>query len=111
MAVKDLQDEIIALENELKDLKTIQEVLPNMTAYTKSYTHTGTGQSGQVNQIIEVEYADGTGPIFSGCTNQDYGGVLEISSNKQRFFFRILFTNTKLTFYSNREIVAVRNIT
>lgn len=107
MDVKNLQDEIVALENELMELKTIQGVLPNMNAFTENYIHTNPSAT---NQIIEVEFADGDGLIFSGCTNQNYAAALDIVNNKQRFYFRLMFNGTKLTFYANRPILSVKNV-
>lgn len=109
MDEKNIQDELERLEKELRDLKTIQGVIPTMNGYTYNYVHSGSGQQ-QVNVLLEVEYADGEGEIYSGCMNTMLLAPLEIIGNKQRFFYRILFDNTISTFYANRPILSVKKI-
>lgn len=108
MDSKNIQTMIETMKQELIDLKTIQGNLRYCTGYTYTYTHTG---SSQTNQIFEVTYEDADTPVFSEALGSNFAAALEISGNKQRFFFRLLFANQKITFSSNKKITNVSKLT
>lgn len=97
-----MQEEIIKLENELHDLKTIQGAIKTARAYTYSGTF---GQAG-ARITLEITYANGDIPIILSWSDSAYITPLKISGNKQKIFMSI-YGGQKITFSATREIKSV----
>lgn len=102
MISDDLQQEIIDLEQELRDLKQIQGVLRTARAYSYSGTF---GASG-ARLTLEITYADGDIPIIMYIMGNRYALPLKPIGNKQKVHLAI-YNEQTMTFYSTREIKSV----
>lgn len=107
MKVEDIQDNIIELERELLDLKTIQGVIKSAQGYSISYQHNDSSQAGQLNQVLQLNFADGSGDILCYCAGSSFAVPLKPVGNSQKVYFYMLFDGQMITFYSNREILSV----
>lgn len=100
-----LQDTIRMFENELRDLKNIQGAVRSVAGYFKTYYASSTLQ----NQTLRLQFIDGDGPTLCYCPGSAFQVPFKIQNNTQDYFFRIL-TSGAYTFFSNRPIVSITNI-
>lgn len=107
----DLQSNIENIERELADLKTVQGVIKSALGYSISYTHSALDQSQVLNQQLKVHFATGDGPILCSCSGSGFDTAFKIVNNAQIYYFRMLYDQQKITFYSNREILSVELLT
>lgn len=107
MNTNEIQQLILKLEKELLDIKTIQGAIKSAGGYTKDYVWSSTLQ----NQTLRVNFAPADSPILCYVFGGSFAVPLKISNNTQSFFFRLAFSGESATFFSNREILSVENIT
>ena len=100
-----LQNQILVLEKELHDLKTIQGAVRSARAYSYAGTF---GESG-ARIILQITYADGDTPIILSWEGSDLITPLRISGNKQKIFLAI-YGGQVLNFYSTREIKSIARL-
>lgn len=106
-----IQKNIMKMETELRDLKTIQGAIKKAPGFAGTYTHHDSTQQGKLNQIIEVTYADNNGPILSSVYGNPFAVMLQPIGNKQKIYFTMIYDNSSIVVNSNKEILSIVRIT
>lgn len=105
-----IQKEIIELEKELVNIKTVQGSIKTVFGYSAGYANPDSTPLGQLDQVLELTYADGDGLILCIPNGASTVCPLPPVGNKQRFYFRILYYNEPIIFTSNREILSIEKV-
>lgn len=106
-----IQKNIVKMETELRDLKTIQGAIKKASGFVGTYTHHDSTQQGQLNQILEITYADTNDKTLSSVYGSGFSVLLQPIGNKQHIFFVVLANNSTIAVQSNRPITSITRIT
>jgi len=65
MATNDYTEQLIAMQRELRELKTAQQLSPRIRSYNKTFTLAQLGGDEDTIGVVKITYEDGAGDILT----------------------------------------------